>query len=344
MDWYRSAARDLPWRRSGNPYEIWVSEIILQQTQVSQGRHYYERFLERFPDVHILAEAKVEEVLKVWQGLGYYSRARNMHITAVDIVTNHGGHFPGNYVSLLKLKGIGPYTAAAIASIAFGEAIPAIDGNVKRVVSRIFGIRHDIKSRAGQHDIEMASQSLITSMLPGDFNQAMMDFGAMVCLPKKPLCPGCPVREHCYAFLHHKQDSLPVNMKKTKIRQRYFYYFIIRHGKNLFIQQRKERDIWHLMYQFPLVESGSALTDEDVIKLMTDRLISNPSDAEITKISAGIKHQLSHQLITARFVHLAAKGNPPVNANSDLIEIPAATLESYAIPRLIEKYIDENGV
>ncbi len=335
--WYENAGRDLPWRNTENPYEIWVSEIILQQTRVAQGMDYYRRFLEHFPGVSSLAASKVEEVLRVWQGLGYYSRARNMHRTASDIVANHGGIFPRTYKTLLELKGIGPYTAAAIASIAFGEAIPAIDGNVKRVISRIYGITADIGSVRGNREIATAAGQIMDNEDPGKFNQAMMDFGSLVCRPKNPDCLSCPVQNHCYAFKNKMTDRLPVKTKAKDPIRRYFYFFILKHKGKLYIEQRTGRDIWNLLYQFPLMEADAGLSDREIIGRMKERW---PGDLHIRKISDTISHQLSHQLIISRFIHVSAPGEMK---DKGLLEIPENELGNYAVPRLIEKYVEDAG-
>ncbi len=342
LKWYEKNGRDLPWRTTRNPYKIWVSEIILQQTRVIQGRKYYESFLQHYPDVFSLASARVEEVLKIWQGLGYYSRARNMHATAVDIVHNYKGVFPGKYEELLRLKGIGPYTAAAIGSIAFGETVPAVDGNVKRVVSRIFGISHDIKSHKGLEEVEYAAREIMDKDQPGKHNQAIMDFGAIVCRPKNPDCQSCVLKHECYAFQNNMVDRLPVNVQNKQIRGRYFYYFIIRKGDHIYIEQRKEKDIWNLLYQFPLIESDTELTHEEIIRRMENTWFSKTSLPEITKISTPLKHQLSHQLIAAQFIHLRLEEKDSAPDADGLIEIAEDRLDGYAIPRLIEKYLFES--
>ncbi len=343
MGWYGEAGRNLPWRNTLNPYEIWVSEIILQQTRVNQGINYYKRFLERFPDIFSLAGARVEEVLKVWQGLGYYSRARNMHEAAKDIVENYNGKFPDHFESLLRLKGIGRYTAAAIASIAFGEVVPAVDGNVKRVISRIFGVTDDMKSRKGEAAVEEAARKIMDDSRPGMFNQALMDFGSRICTPRNPDCAACPLKDHCYAFRNNMTDILPVNKKNKAVRMRYFYYFIMKNKQDILIEQRKDKDIWHLLYQFPLIESPSELAEQDILTQMKERWFKGIAGIEIAGFSSGILHQLSHQLISARFIHVRVSSPEFLPAGERFIKIPEATLDNYAIPRLIEKYLEVAG-
>ncbi len=341
IGWYKRMGRTLPWRNSSNPYNIWVSEIILQQTRVGQGRAYYERFLKSFPDVFSLARADIGEVLKVWQGLGYYSRARNMHHTAGVIVRELGGRFPANYRSLLTLKGIGPYTAAAVSSIAFGEAIPAIDGNVKRVISRLCGIHGDIKSGSTVKDIRFILEEIIDRKEPGVFNQALMDFGALVCRPARPSCGECPLHSSCYAFQHDKTSELPVNVKSIRIKKRYFYYCIIRKDDSVCLEQRKGKDIWNLLYQFPLIESAEELSREEILRRIGEKICQGNPKTVIGRISGPVSHQLSHQQIIARFIHINGKVLPPAGGS---FFIPVKNLDAYAIPRLIERYLENNPI
>ena len=255
--WYEEHKRDLPWRGENDPYKIWVSEIILQQTRVQQGWDYYLRFIDNFPNVKALAEAEEERVLKVWQGLGYYSRARNMHTAAREIMTKHGGQFPQDYDSILALKGIGKYTAAAIASIAFHLPYPAVDGNVIRIISRIFGICDDVTQPAVVKQITNICETHIDGKQPGIFNQAAMDFGAMQCTPKNPQCGECPFMRECYALHHQLTDILPVKKKKAEQKHRYFHYSVYLCDNHTIIEKRTGSDIWKNMYQFPLIETDS---------------------------------------------------------------------------------------
>ena len=235
--WYHKNKRDLPWRSTTDPYKIWISEIILQQTRVAQGTKYYLKFTKAFPKVDNLAEAPEEEVLKLWQGLGYYSRARNMRATAKTIVTKYGSVFPDKYEDIIQLKGIGPYTAAAIASIAFNLPYPTVDGNIYRVLARFYGVELPIDSNAGKKTFQQLAEEIINSTDPGMHNQALMEFGALQCIPKSPSCTSCPLVDSCYAFINKLIDHLPVKEKKTKQTNRYFTYYLIDDGKNIYLKQ-----------------------------------------------------------------------------------------------------------
>ena len=262
ISWFEDHKRDLPWRGETDPYRIWVSEIILQQTRVQQGWDYYLRFLDNFPTVKALAEADEERVLKVWQGLGYYSRARNMHAAAREIMAKHHGRFPDEYDKILSLKGIGKYTAAAIASIAFGLPYPAVDGNVIRIVSRIFGVCEDVTQPAVVKRITTICETQIDSRQPGFFNQAAMDFGATHCTPRNPLCSECPFKSECYALKNNLVDILPIKKKKAELKHRYFHYTMYLSDNKTIIEKRTGMDIWRNMYQFPLVEAdGESLSE-----------------------------------------------------------------------------------
>ncbi len=338
IGWYHENKRDLPWRKTKDPYRIWLSEIILQQTRVDQGMDYYLRFVRRYPDIRSLAKASEQEILKMWQGLGYYSRARNMLATARKIQSESGGKFPADYDEIIKHKGIGPYTASAIASIAFDEPYPVMDGNVKRVVSRIFGIKDEINSGKAINLINSILLELINPENPGDFNQAMMEFGALHCKPQNPLCETCPLIESCQAYHSDMVDKLPVLLKKAKQKQRKFDYAIIlsRKEKEVFfwIRKRTANDIWKNMYDFPLLEStGSFINDKDL---------------ELIKTSSAYKHQLTHQLITARFHIYSFKSQVTGHRSQvtdprsqDIKLITLNDLHQYPFPRLIDKFMQE---
>ena len=248
VSWYEDHKRDLPWRGETDPYKIWVSEIILQQTRVQQGWGYYLRFIDNFPNVKALAEADEERVLKVWQGLGYYSRARNMHAAAREIMTVYHEQFPKEYDKILSLKGIGKYTAAAIASIAFHLPYPAVDGNVIRIVSRIFGVCDDVTQQSAIQKITEICETQIDSDQPGVFNQAAMDFGAMQCVPRNPDCDGCPFLSSCYAHKNNLVDVLPVKKRKSELKHRYFHYTVYLSDNQTIIEKRTGSDIWKNMY------------------------------------------------------------------------------------------------
>jgi A/G-specific adenine glycosylase len=328
LDWFEENQRQLPWRGETDPYKIWVSEVILQQTRVKQGWGYYLRFVERFHSVKSLAEAPLQEVLHVWQGLGYYSRARNMHTAAKQIMQEHQGVFPHNYLEIRKLKGIGDYTAAAIASIAFGLPYPAVDGNVLRVITRIFGIYDDISQQKTVQTVTQLCQELIVHENPGNFNQALMELGAIQCTPKNPKCEICPFKTHCVAFEKEQVTILPVKSLKTKIKERFFHYFIfIKNGKTI-IEQRTANDIWKNLYQFPLIETETACNIEKLQPFFLKE----------------IKHKLTHQHLTIRF-YVVNDLFPELQSNRDnrdecivggvlnnWMQIPVKDLEKYPFP------------
>ena len=311
--WYQENKRSLPWRlptcpphdygsKAGgtiDPYKIWLSEIILQQTRVAQGLPYYELFIKTFPTVFSLAKASQQQVLRLWQGLGYYSRARNLHACAKMVVEDFGGKFPDNYTELKKLKGIGPYTAAAIASFAFKEPVAVVDGNVFRVLARIFGIDKDIASSEGKAFFSAKANELIPKEHPDQFNQAMMEFGALHCLPQNPLCDSCIFSKTCVANKNELQRVLPIKSKKVKVRTRYFYYFIIKQRNKILMKQREGKDIWQGLYDFYLVEAKRSQKLEKI--LTEDKLLNG-----LTKIneSKTYKHILSHQKLMVKFIEI----------------------------------------
>lgn len=304
VDWYQQNKRDLPWRHTKDPYLIWLSEIILQQTRVDQGLRYYMAFADQYPTVYDLANAPEDEVLRLWQGLGYYSRARNLHKTAQIIVTNHQGKFPTTSHALQKLKGIGPYTAAAIASFAFDEDIPVVDGNVFRVLSRLYADPTDISSSAARKHFTQLAMPLLPKGDAAIFNQTIMEFGALQCTPKNPSCLTCPVADHCAAFAQKNVANYPVKLKKQAVRHRYFYYFVVETQKgDIMMEQRQNKDIWQGLYQFPLVEKENHTPAEEVIEEVDPK-----QDAPSTRIKGVSKtyiHQLSHQRLHAVFIRLS---------------------------------------
>ena len=338
--WYEKNKRDLPFRKTKDPYRIWLSEIILQQTRVSQGLPYYERFVTLFPTVHHLAKAKEGVVMKAWQGLGYYSRARNLHHTAQYVSTRLKGKFPSDFEEIKKLKGIGDYTAGAIASLAFNKPHVVVDGNVFRVLSRYFGIRTAIDSSEGKKVFTLKAKELLDKKDPGTFNQAVMEFGALQCVPQNPDCQKCPLKSSCKAFRNDLVDLLPVKAKKTKARNRYFNYLVIRENENLsfgkgklLIKKRTEKDIWKNLYDFPLIETNKPVSKNELLKHLPLSRISDP----IT-----FKHLLSHQTIFARFWKASLKKIKSVEALKGSVYINESQLSRYAFPRLIERYIDGN--
>ncbi|PRP67634.1 A/G-specific adenine glycosylase [Nonlabens agnitus] len=302
ISWYQLHKRDLPWRHTSDPYFIWLSEIILQQTRVNQGLPYYLRFVEAFPSVQDLAAAPQEDVLKLWQGLGYYSRARNLHTAAVQVVDN-GDTFPNNYKELLKLKGIGDYTAAAIASFAYNEPVAVVDGNVYRVLSRIFGISTPINSTDGIKEFKKLAQELIDPKHPASHNQAIMEFGAMQCVPKNPDCNICPFQKDCVAFQDERITELPVKIKKTKVLNLHHHYMVTvtPSGKTI-LQERPQSGIWAGLYEFPFVEAKGALLPSELTTAVDyENVYSGVRFRESVFNQEPIIHKLSHRKIHAYF-------------------------------------------
>jgi A/G-specific adenine glycosylase len=296
--WYEINQRQLPWRLTSDPYKIWLSEIILQQTRVDQGTPYYLRFVEAFPTIAHLADASEQKVLRLWQGLGYYSRARNLHRCAKTIIKNYRGKFPSTYETLLELPGVGPYTAAAVASIAFARPVAVVDGNVFRVLSRIFGIEMDTSTPAGRKFFFEKANQLIPSDDPGTFNQALMEFGALHCTPRKPSCDECPFAKVCVARIGGRVHLLPLKTKKVKIRARHFHYIVPVSGKNIGMKERNARDIWNGLYDFPLIESVRPL---DVKKIVDHPALSLlEKTTPVVKVGSKI-HLLTHQRLNIHF-------------------------------------------
>lgn len=346
LSWYSAHGRELPWRADKDPYAIWISEVILQQTRIDQGLPYYFRFMKAFPDVYALAAAPGEKVLRLWQGLGYYSRARNLHEAANEVAGSFGGKLPGSSRELMRVKGIGPYTAAAIASIAFNEVVPAVDGNVMRVLARFFSIQEKKDSAKGRKIFENTARELIPSCCPGDFNQAMMDFGAMICKAQKPLCPECVFRGHCLALQSGLVDQLPRKNSRKRPRMRHFHYFFIRpRGREhscFFVRQRKQKDIWQHMYEFPLLEAERQLTAPE---LLADEgfvnLLPGIDAGHVNPMPVTLKHQLTHQSIYAAFFFVDV-GKGVAEKLKRLYSCTApADFDQMAKPRLIDRFFQE---
>ncbi|NQU55134.1 MAG: A/G-specific adenine glycosylase [Bacteroidetes bacterium] len=338
--WFLSNKRDLPWRKTKDPYKIWLSEIILQQTRVVQGIGYYQQFVTHFPTVNILASATEDEVLKLWQGLGYYSRARNLHFSAKIIVNQFSGNFPNEYKKILKLKGIGLYTAAAISSIAFNLPHPTVDGNIYRVLSRYFGIETPIDSNRGKKEFYELAEELLLHQNPGMHNQAFMEFGALQCVPKSPKCNLCPIAQTCFALKNHLIEQLPVKSKKIKQTKRYFYYYYIESGEFTFFEKRTNNDIWKNLYQFPLIESKESLPENDILRNEIPFLINNAIN--IKSISAEKKHILSHQIIYARLIHIEIE--KAENISNEIIRINKKDIHKFAVPKLLEQFINDLNI
>lgn len=330
IGWYETHKRDLPWRKTTDPYPIWLSEVILQQTRVEQGRAYYERFLETFPTVKDLAEAEEGQVLKLWQGLGYYSRARNLHRAAQMVMTDFNGRFPQTYLELKKLKGVGDYTAAAIASFCFQEPTPVLDGNVYRVLSRYAALNLPINKPQAKKVFTAHLEKLIDPKRPDLFNQALMELGALVCKPKQPTCQKCPLQPKCKAYHTGTIAQFPVKNKKVKIRKRYFNYLFVEGDKHL-IQKRKEKDIWQNLYEFPLVETDRAISKRNRKKL--------PQAFQKAIPSKTYKHVLSHQHLYAIF--WIAKGVENEKDFKEAFWVDSPKLNTFAFPRLITRFLED---
>lgn len=341
ISWYSKNKRDLPWRQTSDPYKIWLSEIILQQTRVDQGMAYYHKFCENYPTVTDLAKASEDDVLKLWQGLGYYSRARNLHKSAKDIVESFQGKFPGNFDEIKSLKGIGDYTAAAIASFAFKLPHAVVDGNVYRILSRYAGIETPIDSGAGKKEFITLANELLGKHPPDIFNQAIMEFGSIQCKPVSPDCMSCPLQGSCFAFAHNKVNVLPVKSKKTKIRKRFFHYLVIREKDNFFIRQRKEKDIWTGLHDFPLIETETSLNEGKIMssKEWKDRFKGLKS--KVTNVSAEYKHILSHQHIHATFYEISADLKSFKEEEQNWKKVNSTSVKNFAVPRLIEEYLKQ---
>ncbi|MDR0606331.1 MAG: A/G-specific adenine glycosylase [Bacteroidales bacterium] len=337
LTWYGHYKRELPWRGETDPYKIWISEIILQQTRIAQGWNYYLRFIERFPTVTDLAASSEDEVLKYWQGLGYYSRARNLHTGAKYIMNEHKGIFPTAYKDILKIKGVGEYTASAIASIAFNLPYAAIDGNAFRVLTRMFGIDTPIDTTAAKKEITVLASQLMDTKHAGLFNQALMDFGSLQCLPAHPDCDKCCFVFDCVAKQRCLQNLLPVKSQKQKVRTRYFYYFRIYRQTEILIRKREEKDIWKGLYEFPLFEREKELSEEEILSNSFLTGILDGCTWTIKSISSQYKHQLTHQLIIARFITLTITKGKPHLYNS-ILSIPEANMDNYPVARLIERF------
>lgn len=333
IKWYQQNKRDLPWRNISDPYIIWLSEIILQQTRVVQGLPYFEKFVEHYPTIFDLARADEQEVLKLWQGLGYYSRARNLHFTAKFVCDVLNGQFPTSYKKLLKLKGVGDYTAAAIASFAFNESVPTVDGNVFRVLSRYFGVEIPIDTLLAKVEFKKLANKLIDKKQPGIFNQAIMEFGALQCIPSVPNCEKCPLMGSCYAHKHKKINLLPLKSKKIVVSNRIFHYLLMVDAQNeIILQKRENNDIWKHLYEFPLMECETEPELEQITNF-TSLYSDNVLNINILN-NTPIKHKLTHQEILITFWRIEVK-NFKVNS------VPIINLQQYPLPIIIHKFLDK---
>jgi len=327
LEWYKINQRDLPWRKTKNPYKIWISEVILQQTQVKQGLPYYYKFIDKYPTINDLSEAGIDEILNLWQGLGYYSRARNMHKTAQTIVEKFNGIFPTKYADILMLKGIGTYTAAAISSFCYDKPVAVLDGNVFRVLSRINNINTPINSSTGKKVFsDLAEKSLLRTD-PGNYNQAIMELGALICKPSNPLCHECPLMNFCQSYTLNNQSELPVKIKNKPKKERFFNYICLDDGKRTVIEKRNSNDIWKELYQFPLTEENHLLSKEEL-----PHYFKSDFPYEIVNVYDDT-HILTHQKIYARLFHLSSKQNLTQGS------VSWHEFDDFPIPRLIEKLV-----
>ena len=336
VGWYEENKRDLPWRESSDPYLIWISEIILQQTRVAQGYDYYLRFIERFPDIQTLAEASEDEVMKYWQGLGYYSRARNLHAAA----KNMNGVFPATYAGVLALKGVGEYTAAAICSFAYGMPYAVVDGNVYRVLARYSGVDTPIDSVAGKKLFAALANEMMDKKRPALYNQGIMDFGALQCTPQSPNCLFCPLSDSCVALAKGLVNQLPVKQHKTKTTNRYFNYIYVRAGAYTYINKRTGNDIWKNLFELPLIETADALSEEQFLALPEFRQMLAPGEHPVVRlVSKGVKHVLSHRVIYADFYEVCL---PEATASfAGFQKIRHEELDQYAVSRLVHAFLEK---
>jgi A/G-specific adenine glycosylase len=338
--WYDTGKRSLPWTAIKDPYKIWLSEIILQQTRVEQGTPYYYRFIKKYPTVFKLAEASLDEVLKLWEGLGYYSRARNLHHAANQIVEKHKGIFPDNYAAVIQLKGIGKYTASAILSYAYALPYAAIDSNAIRIITRYFGIKEEVESLTAKNKIESYAQKILDKKQPGIFNQAMMDFGSLICKPFNPECNQCPLNKNCFAFKNDMVELLPLKGKKLVRKTRYFNYLVFISDKNILITIRNEKDIWKNLYQFPLIEAKTNYTLTQLKREIRNRKITSQNLDKI-RASDVFTQQLTHQTIKTRFFIIEMSDIADINPESS-IKIKVSALKKYAFPGIIREFLQKN--
>lgn len=339
LKWDRSDNhRVMPWKGEKDPYKIWLSEIILQQTRVDQGLKYYEKFIKKYPTIMHLARAKDKTIFKLWEGLGYYNRCRNLIATARFITDQKAGSFPDAYDEIIKLKGVGSYTAAAIASFAFNQPYAVLDGNVYRVLSRVMGINISVQTASGKAVFEKLAHELLDKKQPGLYNQAIMDFGATVCMPRNPACSTCVFQDTCYAFQTGRVHEFPVNSKKPKLRSRWFNYLVITDERHVYINQRLNNDIWNQLYEFFLIETSEELSNNRILQKARKAGVIEKGDRLITA-SATQNQKLSHQVIHGKFliIHKKSSSNP-----GHLIRVKISDLKKYPFPGLISKFLQMN--
>ncbi|MDQ3140677.1 MAG: A/G-specific adenine glycosylase [Bacteroidota bacterium] len=338
--WHEMHPRYLPWAGENNPYKIWISEIILQQTRLEQGIPYFLKFINRFPDLTSLAKADLQEVLKYWEGLGYYSRARNLHAAAQWILLQNKGQFPTEYEMIRNLKGIGDYTAAAISSFAFNKAFPVMDGNVIRVISRIVGFKKELNSQKNKNELKEILQSYFSSKEPARFNQAIMNFGAIHCKPFQPFCHTCPFKKSCYAYQNNVIDEIPKKKLKINLRPRYFHYFIfIDSNNNCVLQHRTRNDIWKGLYDFPMIELKKEDTSNPNEIIETFKTTINFSKKFTTEPYFQADQKLSHQWIHAKF-YLVKVTEISLKNDADFILVKQKNLRNFAFPKIINVFLE----
>jgi len=337
FNWYELNRRDLPWRRTKDPYKIWISEIVLQQTRIIQGIDYYRKIIEAFPTVYDMANADSELIMKLWQGLGYYSRARNMHFASKQIAFELNGQFPDKYIKILKLKGVGKYTAAAIASISFEEKVPVVDGNVYRLLARYFGVFTQIGSNKAYSEFFDFAYKLLANHDPAIINQGMMELGAVVCLPQNPNCDVCPISAKCFARLNNCIGELPVKGKQVKVRNRYLNYLVLESDTKIMVKKRDENDIWKELYDFPLIETDNEIDVEELLQLSEIIKMEELNEQNFVSSSKSYFHKLTHQNIYAKFFRFDVNKFP--NLNNCKVEY-LTEIHKLAVPRLIDKYLN----
>jgi len=340
--WFKEHARELPWKSDKDPYKIWISEILLQQTRVEQAKSYYLRFIFEFPSVKMLAASPLDNLLRLWQGLGYYSRACNMHTAAKQIISEFHGQFPTSMKELLRLKGVGPYSAAAIAAFSFDEPVVALDGNAFRLFARLFAEPCPIDTPAAHTLFTHLVQSCMLNTPSSLFNQAIMDFGALVCTPY-PKCHYCPLTNNCMAYLQKSVIEFPVKGAKKAPRNRYFYYLHITQQEYTFIQQRLQKDIWQNLYQFPLIETASPIQIDDLFDLPEWNVIFNNQTPHVVGQSPKYLHRLTHQKLHTFFIHIHIKDESSWLRNH-CKKIPIREMNCYGISRLMERYLLDESV
>jgi A/G-specific adenine glycosylase len=341
LQWYEENKRDLPWRNTKEPYQIWLSEIILQQTRVSQGLDYYRRFVESYPDIHALAAAPERDVLKLWQGLGYYSRARNMLHTARDIVQRTDGLFPVKYEDIRRLKGIGNYTAAAIASFAYNQPYAVLDGNVMRVYSRLTGFTEPIDNPKGRKKLQHIADEFLVKENPSDYNQALMELGAMLCLPKNPRCAICPLQIYCSAYATHSVGVIPVKQAKKKKKKRFLNYLVIQSGDKIVLRKRTRGDIWQGLYDFPCIETTSSAKVTYLTETSQWQSIFGRKKHAIEAVSGEYRHILTHRTLLATFVKIQS-GDKAMILPEGCEWVSLRKLHTFPVPRLIDRYLSAN--